>query len=49
VKAGAEALDAASIAAPTTAAIVLRDRMRKSMVFLQVANRFGFGNCALRV
>jgi len=37
VKAGADALDAASIAAPTTAAIVLRDRMRKSMVLLQVA------------
>jgi hypothetical protein len=32
VKAGEGALEAASIAAPATAAIALRDRMRKTMV-----------------
>jgi hypothetical protein len=39
VKAGEGALEAASIAAPATAAIVLRDRMRKCMASSRFPDR----------
>jgi hypothetical protein len=39
VKAGEDALEAASIAAPAMTPIAPRDRKRKSMVFLQVFDR----------